>query len=161
MLLLLLLFATACTTQRRSPEAQPAPGASFEATATELLQLVNQERQRGATCGEQRFGSAAPLSLEPRLVRAARLHSSDMRSNDFMGHGGSDGSTVGVRATRQGYEWREVAENVAFGYPTAAQVMAGWMDSPGHCRAIMGPNYQELGAAEDGNFWTLVFAEPL
>src|SRR5690606_3913802 len=135
---------TACTTRPRGAEA-------YGATATQLLASVNQERDRGAVCGDQRFAPAPPLSLEPRLVAAAAVHSSDMRRNDFMGHGGTDGSTVGVRVTRQGYEWREVAENVAFGYEAVDAVMAGWMNSPGHCRAIMAPNYRELGLAQDGN----------
>ncbi len=158
--MLLVLLVVGCATQPRTPRPDPGPSATYPAEAVELLDRINAERARGAVCGGQRFGRAAPVRLEPRLTRAAALHSADMHRNGFMGHAGSDGSTVGVRVTRQGYEWSAVAENVAFGYRTPEAVMQGWMASPGHCAAIMGPTYSELGAAEDGNFWTLVFAEP-
>ncbi len=77
-----------------------------------------------------------------------------------MSHVGRDGSTVGQRVTRTGYEWSLVAENVAWGYDSPEAVMKGWMNSPGHCESIMRPEERELGAAEQQRFWTLVFATP-
>src|SRR5690606_41554987 len=83
-----------------------------------------------------------------------------MRVHGSMSHAGSDGSTVGARVTREGYAWRVVAENVAWGYRTPEAVMQGWMNSPGHCAAVMGASYSELSAADAGTYWTLLFAEP-
>lgn len=159
---LLLALLAACTPATRDGRNGPptSPGAPFDEVAVELLQRVNHERSRGAVCGDTRFAPAPPVRLEERLVRAAAKHSEDMRVHGSMSHAGSDGSTVGARVTREGYAWRVVAENVAWGYRTPEAVMQGWMNSPGHCAAVMGASYSELGAAEDGTYWTLVFAEP-
>lgn len=128
--------------------------------ATELLQLVNEVRRSGGSCGGQSLPAVRPLTLNSKLSRAAQLHSLDMKDHALMSHRGSDGSSVGQRVTRQGYKWSQVAENVAFGYPTATAVMAGWMKSEGHCRSILGAPYSQLGIGEAGSFWTQVFATP-
>lgn len=142
-----------------APRAE-LPGEPFGATATELLQAVNAERARGAVCGGSRFAPAPRLALERRLTRAAELHTHDMLTNGFLGHVGTDGSTVGQRATRQGYAWWAVGENVAMGYGSVQDVMQAWMESPSHCSALMEPSFTELGGAEQGGFWTLVFGQP-
>lgn len=128
--------------------------------AVELLQRVNEVRRSGGSCAGQRMPAVRPLALNNKLSRAAQLHTLDMKDHALMSHRGSDGSTVGERVTRQGYRWTYVAENVAFGYPSAAAVMAGWMASEGHCRSILGASYLQLGVGEAGGFWTQVFATP-
>jgi hypothetical protein len=55
---------------------------------------------------------APPLAMNERLLIAARLHTQDMFENEFQGHSGSDGSTLGQRVTAQGYDWASLAENV-------------------------------------------------
>lgn len=137
----------------------PPPGSTAE--AIEVLKLVNEARSTARTCGNERFSATGPLSLEARLARAAQLHSQDMYDQDVMSHTGSDGSDLRTRATRQGYEWSALGENVAWGYPTPASVVTGWLGSPGHCANIMSPNFSELGVGLQGSFWTQLFARPL
>jgi len=141
--------------------AAPAPvSADYRSEVTRLLALVNVERAKGAVCGSLVMPPVPPLRLEPHLVRAAQLHSDDQAAHFAMGHGGSDGSSPGVRATRAGYEWSVVAENVAWNQPTPEVVVQAWMDSPGHCENMMRSEVSELGAGETDLFWTLVFAAP-
>ena len=128
--------------------------------ASELLQLVNDARRSGGSCAGERMPAVRPVTLDSKLSRAAQLHTLDMRDRGRMGHDGSDGSTVGKRVDRQGYQWSQVAENVARGYPSAEAVMAGWLNSEGHCRSIFGAPYQHLGVGEVDGFWTQVFAAP-
>jgi uncharacterized protein YkwD len=137
------------------------PGGHGDAAATRLLELVNEARATGRSCGGLGWRDAvAPLTLEPRLTRAAQLHSEDMRATGVLSHLGSDGSTPAERVERQGYRWRSVAENVARGYATREAVMGGWLGSDGHCANVMRADVSELGAGEDGRFWTLLFASP-
>ncbi len=65
---------------------------------------------------------AQPLSMNSKLMAAARLHSGDMFTNSFQGHVGSNGSTLGTRATAQGYNYSTLGENV---YSYAASVFHG------------------------------------
>jgi uncharacterized protein YkwD len=138
----------------------PAPRAAFGPLATELSAAVNQQRRAGATCGGNRIRPAPPLRLEQRLIRTAELHTADMVTNGYFSHTGTGGTSVGQRVTRQGYGWRAVGENIAWGQRSVDQVVAAWMASPGHCTAIMSGDFQELGAARVADHWTLVFAAP-
>jgi uncharacterized protein YkwD len=118
------------------------------ATISQLvLVLTNQARAHARTCGSQLFPAAPPLSLAPALTRAARAHSRDMVTQDFFGHGGSDGSTPGERVTRAGYRWSMVGENIAGGVRSARQAVAGWLASPEHCANIMTPGFRQMGVA--------------
>jgi uncharacterized protein YkwD len=125
--------ALACT--------QPPGAAGLRAA---VLDLVNSERAgRGL----------APLRMAPALQQAAQSHACDSAGRNRMGHDGSDGSTLANRAKREGYRYRELAENVAQGYPNASAVMQGWMGSPGHRRNILSSGLREagLGIAVGGN----------
>ncbi|MET0080501.1 MAG: CAP domain-containing protein, partial [Candidatus Thiodiazotropha lotti] len=130
----------------------------------EMLQLVNRARARQRNCGGELHQTAPPLRWNCRLHAAAVVHSQDMIDYDFFDHQGSDGSTVGMRVSRSGYEWRAVGENIAAGYPDNEAVMANLLSSPTHCSNIMDPKFREFGAAVIDtdqahyyNYWTQVF----
>jgi uncharacterized protein YkwD len=135
------------------------PG-GYTAEATTLLALVNEARSTARDCGTTRYGAVPALTLERRLTRAAQAHSEDMLASGRMSHTGSDGSNVQQRIERQGYAWSTLGENVAWGYPTPASAMAGWLGSAGHCKNIMNPAFEELGAGVAENYWTLDLAAP-
>lgn len=133
----------------------------------QVLSLVNAARGKPRKCGNTSFQAVPPLTLSAMLNRAALIHSQDMAKNDFFEHQGSDGSKVGDRASRVGYRWRGVAENIAIGAETAEIVVNGWLKSPGHCVNIMSPDYTEMGIAYvtdpksgPGIYWTQVFGRP-
>ena len=112
-----------------------------------VLALTNQARAHARTCGSQRFPRAPPLSLAPALTRAARAHARDMALHAFFSHTGSDGSTPGERATRAGYRWSMVGENIASGVRTPRDAVAGWLASPEHCANIMTAGFRHMGVA--------------
>ena len=91
------------------------------------------------------------------MANAADYHVSDMAKNGFMSRKGSDGSTIGQRATKANYIWRNVAENVAKGFEVPNNVNRIWLESPGHCKNIMNPLYSEMGAAKVGDYWVVMF----
>jgi len=120
--------------------------------STRVLELVNEARARPRKCGSQRFQPAPPLTLSPVLSRAALVHAKDMSANKLFEHRGSDGSRPAERATRVGYDWTAIAENIAVGPASAEEVVQGWLDSPGHCVNIMGAQYREMGIAYNTDF---------
>lgn len=127
-----------------------------------LLHEVNAFRARSGM---------APLGHDPRLSRAALLHSQDMLASNRMSHRGSDGGNVNLRLDRVGYRWLAYRENIAAGLAEPRRVVAMWIDSPPHRANMLTPQVTQMGAgyAEGpgmlpGNiprkFWTLLLAAP-
>ena len=119
----------------------PEHGSEAETTQSDrgleeaVLDLTNDERA-AAGCG--------PLEGHAALDDAARLHAEDMADNDYFDHTSLDGRSPTDRAAEQGYEGG-VGENIAAGYPDAAAVMEGWMNSEGHRANLLNCDYSVLG----------------
>ena len=122
-----------------------------------MLDAVNAARAEGQTCGSEVYPPAPPLVWNDRLTTAAEAHSADMARNAYFDHTGSDGSRPGDRATRAGYPWRIVGENIARYQSSVGEVVGAWVASPSHCRNLMDARYAELGASERDTYWTQVF----
>ena len=109
------------------------------------------------------------LAAEERLIAAAVGHSADLAGGEpsAVGHIGSDGSAAGDRATRAGYAWSLVAENVAAGPAWPDAVVYAWMNSPPHMGTILSPGAVHAGLGyvrgpegDLSHYWTLVVAAP-
>ena len=139
----------------------PLPEASdLQTPWTEMLDAVNAARARTQVCGGETLRAVGPLAWSERLETAAARHSRDMHEHEHFAHVGTDGSDVAERVIDAGYRWRLVGENIAVGHPTVDEVVEAWLTSPGHCRQLMDPRVLEVGAAEDGRYWTQVFGTP-
>ncbi|MEU6096968.1 CAP domain-containing protein [Streptomyces sp. NPDC047079] len=139
--------ASAAPTSASTPKAT----ATASGTVARIVELVNAERGK-AGC--------SPVTLNTTLTKVAQTHSEDMAAHRNMSHTGSDGSSPGDRITRAGYSWSTYGENVAYGYDTPEQVMAGWMSSPGHKANILDCAFKQIGVglAQPGSYWTQDFA---
>ncbi|MFE7357946.1 CAP domain-containing protein [Streptomyces sp. NPDC057543] len=133
-----------------APVSVQKPTAPASRAAARVLKLVNRARAE-AGC--------SPLTKNAKLTKAARAHSADMAFHRNMSHMSSDGSAARDRITGSGYDWRAYGENVAHGYATPEDVVAGWMHSPGHRRNILDCSFKEIGVgvAQPGNYWTQDF----
>ncbi|MGW3669051.1 CAP domain-containing protein [Streptomyces sp. NPDC005141] len=144
--------STTTATPKPPTTKAPAVGTATPASAAvaRVVALVNSERAKVG---------CSPVALNAKLSQAAQAHSADMASHNTMSHTGSDGSDPGQRITRAGYLWSTYGENVAYGYSTPEQVMAGWMASAGHKRNILDCGFKEIGVgvAQPGNYWTQDF----
>jgi uncharacterized protein YkwD len=137
------------------------------AAGQRVLELVNEARSHARRCGRKKFRATTPLKHAAALEHAAGNHARDMAARNFLAHKGSDESMPAERATRAGYSWASVAENVAAGQTTADEVVDTWLASPGHCANLMDPRYSESGVARATNpdskrvvYWVQVFAAP-
>ena len=136
-------------------ELPPPP--SFSEQAVAVLELVNAERSRRGL---------QPMVLEDRLTDAADRHTRDQAAVGDIYHFSPNGTGPGERIAATGYPFSSWGENVAAGYRTPEAVMAGWMNSPGHCRNILNPGYTELGVGYLETttsyrfWWTQKFARP-
>lgn len=139
----------------------------WQQVGRDILKRVNDVRAKPRTCGNETFEAAPALSWKAELGKTALAHSKDMAEKDYFSHQGRDGSQVSDRASRGGYRWQRIGENIAAGQGSAEQVMAGWLASPGHCKNIMNSDFTEMGAAYATNpestatsYWTQVFGTP-
>ncbi|MFC7532502.1 CAP domain-containing protein [Actinoplanes sp. GCM10030250] len=154
------------TTKPRTRTPSPAPTRTTQAPTggdsgsssvnAEVIRLVNVERQK-AGCSD--------LTSESRLEAAAQKHSELQAQQNSMSHQLPGEASMGDRVTAEGYRWRGVAENVAAGYTSAASVMDGWMNSPGHKANILNCGYEQIGvglakSSSGTQYWTQNFATP-
>ncbi|MGW6495193.1 CAP domain-containing protein [Nonomuraea angiospora] len=147
----------ACVTPTPTPTTRgtEAPTASV-GTALEnaVVRLTNAERVKGG---------CDPLKHDARLRRAAFGHSADMAKNDYFDHDSRDGRDMADRIRATGFTGSTLAENIAMGQRSAAEVVKGWMNSDGHRQNIMNCSYTLIGvgAAKDAQgqlYWTQDFA---
>ena len=113
----------------------------------DVLHHANVARGVTRICGNRRFAAAPPLAWNDTLAAAALAHSEDMARRDELSHAGSDRSNSGDRATRAGYQWQLVGENIASGQGSARLVVDSWLASPEHCATLMESRFSEMGAA--------------
>ena len=99
-----------------------------------------------------------PLTWDDALARSAAKHAIDMEQKRYFHHVSTTGKTIGQRLDEFGYDWYQVAENIAFGQRTIDQVVNEWMRSPDHCANIMNPDIRNMGVAKKGNYWVQDFA---
>ena len=141
---------TTTPTPAATPTATPTPApTTYETTiATLMLQKTNEQRIAnglGTLTGNAALTSAATgyarvvFTLDPYLSNVAAVHALDGQPWD--------------RATRAGYAWAAIAENVAAvssGATPASSTVAptmveGWMNSPPHRASIVTPGYVDTG----------------
>jgi uncharacterized protein YkwD len=144
----------------------PARTYVMNTVEVEVVTRVNQQRANAGLL---------PLSINTTLAFAAQFHANQMakRSNALanptlaLQHdlAGVNAPTVPSRLDYAGYDaWGAFAENIAYGYATAAEVMVAWMNSEAHRAAILNPNVTEIGVGLVANakgqlFWCQVFGD--
>lgn len=162
--LILFIFLFSCKKETVSPDGSSdgtGGGGSmvYNLNKDQILQLVNDARQKGCTCGSTVMPAVPVLTWNDQLAKAAYDHSKDMFGNNYFSHTGLNGSSPGDRIKAAGYNWSGYGENIASGYTTEQQVMNAWLASEGHCKNIMSANVKEMGAGREGNYWTQVFGK--
>lgn len=136
---------------RSAPTEEEAARAGVkhpEAVERMILDLVNENRRREGK------GSLKDLSWDDMLRDTARRHSDDMLLRGFNDHVNPDGAAPADRIARAHRRLvGMMGENIwwASGYDgaderkLAADIVKGWMESPGHRENILKPEYTHLG----------------
>jgi len=96
----------------------------------------------------RRENGLAPLMLNAELVQAAAAKVQDMFNSQYFAHRSPQGLDAGAFAENNGYEYIMIGENLALGnFRSDAELVQGWMDSPGHRANILNPDFLEIGVA--------------
>ena len=132
-----------------------APGGPAWADAAELearlLVLIN----------ETRTAHALPaLHADPALAEAARRHAAELAATRRLDHRSADGSDLGRRLARAGYDYVRAAENLAAAPPDPGLILSLWLESPTHRVNLMAPGYSAAGIAcapgATRSYWVLI-----
>jgi uncharacterized protein YkwD len=152
--LTLLAFTSAAAADSRgcADANSSIRSASHSQLRRAVVCLVNQERARRHLPG---------LVDNGRLDRSAQGWTNEMVTHRDFTHGADFAS----RISAVGFNWSNVAENIAAGYHTPAQVVRAWMQSTGHCQNILSPVYRMVGtgvspggtSAQANGTWTQDF----
>lgn len=166
LLLILSIPLISCNAQQyysaqTPPSSDSTPSPDSDAFTVEVLEAVNELRENGCKCGGKRMAPTTPLNWNEQLTEAAKRHAFDIAARQQLDHTGKDGSSIMDRVSDTGYSWGFVAENIAFGYWNVPSVIQGWVESPGHCRNMMNPDYKEVGVYRKDNYWVMVLATKL
>lgn len=130
-----------------APNPTPAPApqptntndaqltASITAQEQQMVDLVNKERtSRGLK----------PLTVDMRLVKAARMKSMDMIKNNYFGHQSPVYGSPFDLLKSQGITYKTAGENIA-GNSSVTSAHTGLMNSSGHRANILNANYTKIG----------------
>ncbi len=110
----------------------PATRGSRELMRAAILCLINR----------QRVSRGLPRLRDSReLNRSAQSWSGRMVAGHFFSHG----ANFTARISAAGYDWSMAGEDIAAGFATPRQVVAGWMGSFGHCQNILDPDFADVG----------------
>lgn len=148
------LSLTLATSSLAEPAATPMNSAWL------VQGVVEQTNQQRANAG------LASLRWNNELAVAASDYALELASTGYFAHNTPEGTTPVSRSVAAGYPsfpWGTyVGENLAKGFDSPGEVMQGWMNSEGHRRNVLLPDYIEIGvgvaAAPDGTlYWVQEF----
>jgi uncharacterized protein YkwD len=136
--------ATSTASTERPSSPTETPDATRIATIeAEIVRLTNVERAKE---------NLSSLSVDSTLRQVAWGHSADMLANNYFDHDNLNGCSSSCRATNAGYRWKAIGENIYMmsGFKlsaekTAAMIVDGWMNSPGHRANILSASFAESG----------------
>ncbi len=107
-----------------------------------------------------------PLNINGALSAAAQAHSDDMACNNFIGHNGSDGSSIHARVAAAGYA-PSYSEEIIYASGTPQDAFNWWINDKTHRDAILNPNAVDVGIGYTyvpgtayGTYYTVDFAAP-
>ncbi|HDX7083245.1 TPA: sporulation protein [Clostridioides difficile] len=126
---------------------------NFSAYQKEVVDLVNVERAKAGL---------NPLTLDSSISSVATKKSQDMIDNNYFSHNSPTYGSPFDMLKKFGISYKTAGENIAMGQKTPKEVVNAWMNSEGHRKNIMNPNFSKIGvgvAQKSGGsiYWTQIF----
>jgi uncharacterized protein YkwD len=118
--------------------SSPAKVLDYATSVDASSLLVETNNQRIA----QNLGA---LALNNQLSRAAQDKANDMAARDYWAHVTPEGKQPWQFMSAAGYSYSLAGENLAYGFATSSDAVAGWMNSPGHRANILKAGYKDVG----------------
>lgn len=145
--------ALLATTLFHHPLSAPIAFASTD-EISRVVELTNLERIKAGL---------QPLVANTSLAGASQTYSGVLATDQCWAHTCGPEPEFAKRAASSGYTgWTRLGENIAAGQRTPEEVVAAWMNSPGHRANILNADFNEIGvgvvrAGKMGTYWTQMF----
>ena len=124
----------------------------YHGPETELIALINNERAANGV---------PPLTTNWEAARLARYKTEEMRAHQHFGHESLFYGNPAETLVRFYVCFDAVGANIALGHETAQDVLAAWINAPGHHANLINPIYTSAGVGlswdDDGiPYWTII-----
>ncbi len=129
---------------------QAAVGINQKSDLSQVLAKSNLARQQ--------VGLSA-LQIDEKLSRVALVFAADMKAKSYFGHTAPDGTTEKDRLASLHINYRHAGENIAQGQQSAEEVLTDWMNSAGHRKNILTPEFTKIGIGHVGDIWVQEFSD--
>jgi uncharacterized YkwD family protein len=138
-------------------EAAPAPeqkatpsGTELSAFEAKVIDLTNEQRRKNGL---------QDLQPDTALSNVAQEKSNDMQAKNYFSHTSPTYGSPFDMMRDFGVSYNTAGENIAMGQQSAEEVVNAWMNSEGHRKNILSPNYTHIGVGHtsQGNYWTQMF----
>jgi len=142
-----------------TPDQNPGNGSTEEnvpddsehAFIQRVVDLVNVERAKEGL---------SPLTVNKKVQAAAQVRAKECEQ--YFSHTRPNGNSFATALREQGVTYRNAGENIAWGQRTPEEVVTAWMNSAGHRKNIMNPNFTTIGVgyyenARGTDYWCQLF----
>ncbi|WP_370876214.1 CAP domain-containing protein [Neobacillus ginsengisoli] len=144
-------ITTPAVPKATQPSAPAAPStAGISQMALQVIELTNNERRKNGL---------PALKADSSLSKVAQVKSNDMQAKHYFSHTSPTYGSPFDMMRDFGVTYKSAGENIAMGQTTAQQVVTAWMNSEGHRKNILSPNYTNIGVGftQSGNYWSQMF----
>jgi uncharacterized YkwD family protein len=145
---------------KQAQPAAPAPKqpATTKAPATgavsqyvqQVIDLTNAQRSKNGL---------PALKADTQLNGVAQKKAEDMQQNHYFSHTSPTYGSPFDMMRDFGVTYKSAGENIAQGQPTPQEVVTAWMNSEGHRKNILSPNFTHIGVGYEGagKHWSQMF----
>lgn len=139
---------TAPTVTKPSATTSTTASSNKATFATQVIMLVNKERAKQGL---------PALKVNKPLNTVALDKAKDMSINKYFSHTSPTYGSPFDMMKKYGISYRYAGENIAKGQRTPEEVMKAWMNSDGHRKNIMSPNFTMIGVGYYNGHWVQMF----
>ncbi|WP_432665878.1 CAP domain-containing protein [Wukongibacter baidiensis] len=139
---------TGTDTDTNKPDQTTNQGIS--AKEQQMVNLINEARRQNGV---------KPLIVDTKLTELARMKSKDMIDNNYFSHNSPTYGSPFDMLKNFGVSYRSAGENIA-GNQTVERAHESLMNSPGHRRNILSPDYTHIGIGiQEGGRYGSMFTQ--
>jgi len=101
-----------------------------------------------------------PVEMNESLENTAKMHSEDMKVQNFLSHESPKNGDLKKRLQAQNIDYSDANENLATAYFDAIEAMQGWTNSPEHRKVLLNEKYSQVGSGVFVDYYTQIYVEP-